>query len=263
MAVYAAMIDRLDQNIGRLLEKLRSQDKFENTLIIFLIDNGASPFDNGGNTGHGPPNFGAAGSYNYQRPEWAAVANTPWRYYKRYGYGGGSRTPFIAHWPLVIRPGMTKQLGHVADLLPTMLDLAGVNYPVRIADGPTPELDGESLAPIFHGEERDQPEILVSGFQEKNRMIRVGRWQIVRLGNGPWKLYDMQTDPSEMRDLAAEHPDRLAEVLARYEEWKLIDEVDFGKKRFQRLFPTLIWVVILLTISLSLFLIYRIQIKRQ
>ncbi|MEO0340893.1 MAG: sulfatase-like hydrolase/transferase, partial [Bacteroidota bacterium] len=209
MAVYAAIIDRMDQNIGRVLEKLKAEGELENTLIMFLVDNGACPFySNKSDVLPGP-----ADSYWCQRAAWANVGNTPFRQYKQCGHEGGSHTPFIAYWPEKIEPNtITEQPGHVVDVLPTFLDVLETEYPDSIAGFPTISVAGSSLLPIFEGEQREEPLYFISGL-DKHRMFRIGDYKIVRLNSGPWELYNIKEDPSELVNLAATNPERLAEVL--------------------------------------------------
>ena len=223
MAVYAAMIDRLDQNVRRLLEKLRALGEAENTLIVFLSDNGACPFDNGGYTGHGDPPFGAPGSYGYQRPEWAGAANTPFRYFKQYGHEGGSHTPFFAYWPGEVDDGrISHAVGHVTDLLPTFLEVAGTSYPDSVADQPAPDLDGRSLMPVLRGEAdaTTADRLLVSGFGPDKRMVRAGDWKIVRVKERPWELYNLAKDPAETTNLAEDRPEKVEALEQRFHRWK-------------------------------------------
>ena len=209
MAVYAAMIDRLDQNIGRVLSWLETNDQLDNTIIMFLVDNGACPFySNKSDILPGPDS-----SYWCQRAAWANVANTPYRQYKQTGYGGGSHTPFIAYWPGVIQPNsITHQVGHVIDLAPTFLDLLNISYPDSIHGHLTLPLEGFSLLPIFQGKQRPEPSYFMSGLR-KHRMYRKGPYKIVRMNGGAWSLYNVVEDPSELEDLANRFP-QIVELLA-------------------------------------------------
>jgi arylsulfatase len=232
MAVYAAMIDRLDQNVGRLLEKLRAMGEAENTMIVFLSDNGACPFDNGGYTGHGDPSFGAPGSYGYQRPEWAGAANTPYRYFKQYGHEGGSHTPFFAYWPGEIDSGtISEQIGHVTDLLPTFLNVAGTSYPEEVNDQPAPVLDGQSLLPVLQGQKAgpEEDRLVISGFGSDKRMLRAGDWKIVRVKERPWELYNLKEDPAETNNLAEGRPEKVKALEQRFQEWKSIHGASFER----------------------------------
>lgn len=219
MSVFAAMIDRMDQNIGRVLESLRASGELDNTLILFLSDNGSCPFmKNKGKSLHVPP--GPADSYWSLRSCWANVGNTPFRQYKQAGHEGGCHTHFIAHWPGKIAPNtITDQLGHVVDLAPTFLDLLKIEYPETIQGNPTLPLDGQSLLPIFKGEQRTQPEFFKSGYRD-NQMMRSGDYKIVRANGDAWELYNLEDDPSETRNIADAYPEKLRALIAIYEKVK-------------------------------------------
>ena len=215
MAVYAAIIDRMDQNIGRVLNKLRTANKLENTIIMFLVDNGACPFLTNKIKDVGP---GPANSYWSMRSTWANLANTPYRQYKQTGHEGGSHTPFIVYWPKLIEPGtITHQPGHVVDMAPTFLDLLKIQYPDSINGYPTLPLAGSSLLPIFKGKERIEPEYFISGL-EKFRMFRKGDYKIVRMNGGPWELYNIKEDPSELKNLSETHSLILKEIQSQFEK---------------------------------------------
>ena len=223
MAVFAAMIDRMDQNIGRIINKVKKMDELENTLIMYLSDNGSCPYKNRIPDNHKNVDglLGTAATYPYLHPEWACAGNTPWRYYKQYGHEGGPHTQFIVHWPAVVEKNqITDQVGSVVDILPTMLDITNTKYPVKADGKPTPKLDGSSLAPIFYGKKRKQPEIIISGHKSDKRMVRVGDWKIVRVKNRDWELYNMAEDPSELNNLAKEKPEKVKEILSILEKWK-------------------------------------------
>jgi len=214
MAVYAAMIDRMDQNIGRVLKKLEDNGKLDNTLIMFLVDNGACPFYTNRIKDVQP---GPANSYWSLRSTWANLANTPYRQYKQCGMEGGCNTPFIAFWPGHIKPNtITRQPGHIVDIAPTFLDILNINYPKNINGYPTIPLHGKSLLPVFKGKYREEPEFFISGL-DAFRMFRSGNFKIVRLNNGPWELYDIEEDPSETNNLAEKYPEIVKEMAAKYE----------------------------------------------
>jgi arylsulfatase A-like enzyme len=203
MAVYAAMVDRMDQNIGRVLEKLKEEGKLENTIVMFLVDNGSCPYESNKIPDVQP---GPDSSYWSLRAAWANVGNTPYRYYKQYGHEGGSHTPFIVSWPGVIRPNtFTRQVGHIVDIAPTLLDILELPYPDSVNNHSTLPLHGSSLLPIFKGEKREEPDYFISGL-DKFRMFRSDGYKIVRTNNGPWELYDMKNDPTELVNLADSIP---------------------------------------------------------
>lgn len=216
MAVFAAMIHRLDENVGRVLSRLEDLGEGTNTLVLFLSDNGSCPYDSNRDFDVPP---GGPDSYRTLSAAWANVGNTPYRFYKQYGHEGGPHTHFIARWPGVISPGLNKAPAHVVDLLPTLLDVAGIEYPSAASGAPTPELDGRSLVPLFSGEPRPDPEIMIAGFTERFRMVRVGNRKIVRVNAQPWELYDLAEDPTELHDLASERPDHLESLVETYRRW--------------------------------------------
>ncbi|MDN5202775.1 arylsulfatase [Fulvivirgaceae bacterium BMA10] len=213
MAVFAAIIDRMDQNIGRVLSKLERSGKLENTLIMFLVDNGSCPFYANKIPDVQP---GPANSYWSLRTSWANLSNTPYRQYKQCGHEGGSHTPFIAYWPKKITPGsITHQPGHVVDIAPTFLDLLNISYPDSIHGYQTLPLHGSSLLPVFSGDKREEPEYFISGMK-RFRMFRSGDYKIVRLNGGDWELYDMKNDPTELKDLSSELPEKVKELSDEY-----------------------------------------------
>ena len=219
MSVYAAMVHRLDHNIGRIVGYLEAHHLMDNTLIVFLSDNGSCPYDSNHDFDHPP---GGAGSYRTLCAAWANLGNTPFRYFKQYGHEGGDHTPFIVHWPEVVKAkgGFTNQPGHVIDIFPTLLDVAGISYPDSIDGDATLPLEGESLLPIFKGEQRKVPPYFVSGFKDRFRMYREGDWKIVRVNGGDWQLYNMVSDMTEIHDLASNMPDKVQAMAAHYEIWK-------------------------------------------
>ena len=216
MAVYAAMIDRMDQNIGRLLARLTEMNALDDTLVLFLSDNGSCPYDSNRDFSIPP---GGPASYRTLSAAWANVGNTPFRFYKQYGHEGGSHTHFIAHWPAVVEPGLSDQPAHVADLLPTLLDATGGVYPATVNGRPTPVLDGSSLLPVLRGGTRPAPDILVSGFTERFRMVRIGDWKLVRVNAQRWELYNLADDPTELDDRADDDPATLDRLVAAYHAW--------------------------------------------
>ena len=215
MAVYAAMIDRVDQNLGRLFAKLRELGKWNNTLIMFLTDNGACP-EQPNTTPDIPP--GPVESYRTVSVAWANASNTPYRKFKSTDYEGGIRTPFIAHWPGVINPGMTAQVGHIIDVSATFRDITGAKYPTEILGNRTKPPIGKSLLPIFKGKLREPHPEIYWHFNRANA-VRQGDLKVVRAGKD-WELYDLKADPTEMRDLAKERPEKTAELAQMWEDWR-------------------------------------------
>ena len=215
MAVYAAMIDRVDQNLGRLFAKVKELKKWDNTLILFLTDNGACP-EQPNTTPNIPP--GPVESYRTVSVGWANASNTPYRRFKSTDYEGGTRTPFIVHWPGVIKPGMTDQVGHIIDISATFRDITGAKYPKAINGNKTKDPVGKSLLPIFHGKTRESHKEIYWHFGSANA-IRQGDLKAVRQGRSSWELYDLKADPSEVNNLAKVNPEKTKELGKMWESW--------------------------------------------
>ncbi len=245
MAVHAAMVDRMDQGIGRIVEALRQAGQLDNTLIIFLSDNGASPencmrygpgFDRPSETRDGkkisyPVNKdvmpGPQTSFASIGERWANVVNTPYRYAKAQSYEGGVRTPVIAHWPAGIRSkgGFTGQAGHVMDFMPTFMELAHANYPSTYKGQSIRPYTGISLVPALQGKESSSPRALYNEHFGA-RYVREGEWKLVSLsGDTTWHLYQVSRDQSETRDVAAQHPDIVARLSRQWQEWARTHDV--------------------------------------
>jgi len=228
MEVYAAQIDRMDQGIGRILDTLKSTNQLDNTLILFLQDNGACAESTGRNgsvrknTRGGPGVMpGPRGTFLAYGKNWANVSNTPFKEYKHYVHEGGISTPLVAHWPAGLkRQGQfERQPAHLIDLMPTLLAVAGATYPKEFNHHPTPQEPGVSLLPAFAGQPLHRPEPLFFE-HEGNRAVRDGQWKLVAKGlDGPWELYDMTADRSEMHDLASAQPDRVKTMSAAWQHW--------------------------------------------
>ncbi len=218
MSVYAGQIDRLDQGVGRIVESLSQKGILDDTLIIFISDNGACQEDaDEGAAG----DIGEADSWTSYHRSWANASNTPFRWYKHYVHEGGISGPMIAQWPAVITSvgGISDELTHVMDLMATFADLAGVKYPDTMNDHEIPPLEGLSLVPVLEGGEREGHEYLAFE-HEANRALRKGDWKIVSMQFGlPWNLYDMKADRSETVDLSEEYPDVVEELQADYDAW--------------------------------------------
>ncbi len=218
MAVFAAMIDRMDQNIGRVIKALEETGDLQNTLIIFFTDNGSCPFDSNVDFDVPP---GPAESYRCLSTPWANVGNTPFRLYKQNGHEGGSNTHCIVHWPAAVSPNQwTDQIGHVVDLFPTFLEVAQVEYPSAFQGKTTLPLQGRSLLPILQGRQASSHPFLISGHQERFRMYRQGPWKIVRQNGDDWELYQMEDDPIELRNLSKTNPQKLEKLVEAYEKYR-------------------------------------------
>jgi arylsulfatase A-like enzyme len=214
MSLHAAMIDRMDREIGRILAQLEAMDAFDNTLVLFLSDNGASAEIMVRDDGHdpaAPP--GSADTYLCLGPGWSTAANTPFRRHKTWVHEGGIATPFIAHWPRGVsaRNELRHTPAHVVDLVPTILELAGLTKPASIDGSDIPAAPGRSLVPAFTTDapiERDS----LWWLHEGNRAVRVGEWKLVAADGEAWELYDLSTDRTETTNLADEHPDQVREL---------------------------------------------------
>jgi len=161
MAVYAAMIDRMDQNIGRILNFLDENKIADNTIVIYLSDNGSCPYDSNRDFDFPP---GVAEGFRTLSAAWANAGNTPFRYFKQYGHEGGAHTHFILRWPQKVKPGqITHQTGHIVDVAPTLLEAANIDYPEQLNNFKPQPLQGSSLIPILEGKERPEPEFFMSG----------------------------------------------------------------------------------------------------
>ena len=240
MACHAAMIDRVDQGIGRIVAKLEAMGELDNTLIMLLSDNGASReeprrpgFDRVSETRDGRPVTyyggdqpqellpGAEETYAGLGPEWANVCNTPFRYYKATQHEGGIRTPLVVHWPRGIaasQGGVTHQAGHVIDIMATCLDAAGADYPDAYGGHAIVPLEGQSLLPVLAGEERTPHDAIF--FEHFGaRAVRQGDWKLVSLPQGEWELYYAPLDQSETVNLADRQPDRVRELSSLWQVW--------------------------------------------
>lgn len=223
MAIYAAQVDRMDQNVGRVLDTLRAMGVEENTLVLFLSDNGAcAELINAGKAG-APP--GTKDSYTSYGIGWANAGSTPFRLYKHWVHEGGIATPLIARWPGHIRPGfLNHDPGHFIDIMATCVDVAGAAYPRTRAGHDVPPAEGVSLVPAFQGETLARRAPLFWE-HEGNAAVRDGAWKLVSRhsespqGPGEWELYDMAADRTEMRDRAEEQPERVRAMAEQYAGW--------------------------------------------
>ncbi|RLD79335.1 MAG: arylsulfatase [Bacteroidetes bacterium] len=222
MAVYAAQIDRMDQGIGKILDKLKQIGQKENTLVIFLADNGASaqggPYGRNWREDDLPP--GGVDSYQSYGFSWANASNTPFRYYKIWMHEGGIATPFIASWPAQIKQHgeFTGHQGHIMDIMATCCDVAGVDYPDMYNDKPVTALEGKSLLPVLKGETADIHKELF-WYREGHKAVRQGKWKLVALSGEAWELYDLDLDRTELNDLATIHPEKVEELNKLHAQW--------------------------------------------
>ena len=228
MEVYAAMVDSMDQGIGRVLAALERTGISDDTLVVFLSDNGGCASHSGyhdaeirkAHQAYNKELPGGVDTYDYVAQGWGWAQNAPFRRYKVWTHEGGISTPLIARWPGVIQPGsLTHQLGHVVDFMPTLLEVSGAAYPQKrngVAVLPT---DGISLLPVFEGRER-QGHKLLCWYLYGNRAVRQGKWKLVWGGNvKSWELFDMEQDRTETNDLAARYPQRVEQMEADWLRW--------------------------------------------
>ena len=214
MAIHAAMVDRMDQEIGRIIAQLKAMNAFENTLILFASDNGASAEIMVRNGGHDPQaDPGSAATYLCLGPGFSSACNTPHRRHKTWVHEGGISTPLIAHWPagIAAKNELRHTPAHVIDIVPTVLDLAGIQKPKEWKGEPIPEAPGRSLVRAFAKDETIARDSLW-WLHEGNKAIRVGDWKIVAAKGDPWELYDLTTDRAEQQNLAAKMPDKVKEL---------------------------------------------------
>lgn len=238
MATYAAMIDCMDQGIGRIRQALAQTGRGEDTLILFLSDNGGCEEDVGqwswikrfAKEGQDTSNWGnlkevmagPPGTFQSYGIPWANASNTPLRWYKSEVHEGGISTPLVVHWPRGIaaqRGGsFVHEPGHVIDLMATAVDVAGAAYPRQFGEREVQPMEGVSLKPAMHGSvlTRSRPLFFA---HEGNRAVRDGNWKLVKLRKGSWELYDLEKDRSELNDLAAQEPERVKEMAMSWQAW--------------------------------------------
>lgn len=257
MEVYAGMVDNMDQGIGRLVDTLKAAHQLENTLLLFLQDNGGCA-EGMGRGGIGVPRGdqptlpvlkpdelqlgsvpkqtrdgwpvrqgygvlpGPKDTYIGYGRDWANVSNTPFREYKHWVHEGGIATPLIVHWPAGIpssrRGGLVPDPGQLPDIMATCLDVAGATYPLQHKGYVLTPLQGRSLVPAFEGKPLTRDALFWE--HEGNRAVRVDQWKLVAKGaRGAWELYDMEVDRTELNDLSAREPQRVKELAAKWEDW--------------------------------------------
>lgn len=232
METYAAMVDRMDHGIGRVLAALDEAGVADNTVVIFLSDNGGcaswprtdkeAAFNE---YNRGVP-VGDERGYEFVGKGWGWAQNAPFRQFKTWTYEGGIATPMIVRWPGKVAPGsITHQTGHIIDYMPTLLELAGSTYPDDLNGRKLLPVEGKSLLPILHGKKRAGHRSMAWELYG-NRAVRQGDWKLVWGANvKQWELYNLKTDRTETRDLAAKHPRRVASMARDWETWqKRMDE---------------------------------------
>ncbi len=253
MEVYAAQVDRMDQGIGRLVHALERDGLLDETLILFLADNGACAEElrveddwfrriapartrdgRPAQAGNDPTVMpGPETTYQSYGLPWANASNTPFRRYKHWVHEGGVATPLIAHWPLGIeaRGRWTPQVGHLVDIMATCVEVAGAHYPREVRGNRITPMEGKSLVPTFWGEAPSERAVFFE--HEGNRAVRLGRWKLVSraeddafawwqeddLDPGNWELFDMEADRTETRNLASEHPDLVRSLAELWNQW--------------------------------------------
>ncbi len=223
MAVYAAMIDRMDQDIGNVLALLREKGEIDNTLIMFLSDNGGC-HENIEGRHLNDPNvpIGLRGSYVAYNKPWANVSNTPFRKYKSWTYEGGIKTPLIIHWPATIQQSedgkLKRNVGEIIDIMPTCLDVAGLSYD-KIADKSKKAIHGMSLMPIIQGNNAQIPRTLYWE-HEGCQAIRKGDWKLVMDRQiKRWELYNLKDDPTEVNNVYNQYPEIADSLTTEYDHW--------------------------------------------
>jgi arylsulfatase len=221
MAIYAAVVDRLDRSVGKLVAGLKRQGVFENTLILFLSDNGGEAA--GGNygdikAGQGEP--GSAHSYVKAGRAWANLENTPFRLYKQVNHEGGIAAPFIAHWPkgIAAHGELRHQPAHVIDLMPTLVELAGARYPNAFSGRGILPPEGRSLVPAFANQPLERDALYWE--HQGAAAVRAGDWKLVRRSaKSPWELYNLSSGRTETHNLAAAQSDRVLTLAAKWDAW--------------------------------------------
>ncbi len=225
MTVYAAMIDRMDQNIGRLLDHLKESDQLDNTVIFFLSDNGGCATGNLAYSKYAHSRFdpeapaGGPESFTGYGADWANVSNTPFRLFKAKVHEGGIATPFIAWYPKHFKKGViSHEKGHIVDIMPTLVELAGTEYPEAFNGKKIIPNEGRSLMPVFR-DKKQLPKRTLFFEHMGHCSVIDGDWKMVRLRNEDWELYNLKTDRSETTNLAVTEPEKLAELVLKYERW--------------------------------------------
>jgi arylsulfatase len=218
MTVYAAMVDCVDQGIGRIVKTLEETGRADNTIILVFNDNGGCAEQAGGDD---PTNIaGPKEHYVSCGAGWAYAQNTPFRRYKGWSHEGGIATPLVVRWPGVVKPNtITREVGHLVDLLPTFMEVADAERPAMRDDKNAPPLEGSSLLPVLRGGTRE-PVYPMCWSNFNNRAVRDGRWKLAWESRFlRWELYDIEADRTEMHDVSAQYPDRVAAMAGQWQAW--------------------------------------------
>lgn len=226
MSLFAAIVDRLDQNIGRVIRHLEEIGEWDNTLVVFLSDNGGTKetglfgIQGEQNTLDNYSDWAREGGWTSSYGQgWANLSNTPFRHYKRENHEGGISAPMIAHWPkgIAARGELRHQPSHLIDLMPTFVEVAGANYPQSFGGHPIEPMEGRSLLPIFKSDFEESRTLYWE--HEGNRAVRHGNWKLVGLSDQPWELYHVARDRTEQENLAERNPSKLHELKAKWDAW--------------------------------------------
>jgi arylsulfatase A-like enzyme len=248
MAVFAAMVEAVDQGVGRIVSHLKRTGDFDNTLILFLSDNGAcyewGPYGFDGmsrrgtttlRTGDDLRNTGGRGTHQSYGSAWANLGNTPFRLYKHFTHEGGISTPLIAHWPRGIDTpnAWVREPAHVMDVMPTLVEAGGVTYPSTLGANAILPMEGRSLLSLIRG---DNLQTRAIGFDhQKAHALRKGDWKLVWSKRMPheiqWELYNLAQDRCETRDLAKKHPERVKAMAAEWRQWADRVNVQYDEPR--------------------------------
>jgi len=228
MAIYAAMVDSLDQNIGRFVKVLKEQGQWDNTLFIFVSDNGANPYERSGALSTLP---WLPGANMRTGVEWGAVCNTPFKWYKQNMHRGGVSTPGIIHWPVGIKvKGWNDTPSHLIDIAPTLLELAGVQWPETFKGKQIPDPAGQSLVATLNGETITRTKPIYYNYAD-NYGWYDGRYKLVSYRSGPWELYDLVNDPTEKSNLASTQAERVAAMSDAW--YTYAEKVDKAKEAYR------------------------------
>lgn len=232
MAIYAAMIDRMDAGIGEILQKVKSLGEEDNTIVLFLSDNGGSA-DDVKNWNYVTQKNGTPGSVasidSYETP-WGNVSNTPFQLFKKNTHEGGIASPFIAYYPKHIKAGtVSNRVSHVIDIFPTLLEYAGFQYPDSFQGKSLTPLEGISLKKEFEGQQSNAHEALFWE-HEGSKAVRKGNWKAVAENNQPWELYNLATDRTETKNVAKSEPKLLESLIELHQQWsKKVGVEDWNK----------------------------------